>query len=437
MSSSARESRTQKDEAQPLFREEVLAEQRANWLGTVLLEPRFAYRVFGGISIAAALAVVALLVFGSFTRKARISGWLVPQHGLVRVATPHPGVIRRIHVREGSRVERGSPLVVVSAELQSQTAGATREEIVRRLASRRDSMAAQRRVQEQLLDQQQAELRQRIGRLGAEQKYLAKELELQRRRLALAERTMARERAMRARDLIPLPRLNRAEQDRLDQAARLHTLERNLSALAREENQAATALQEHPFRRQTQLAEIDRNVAALEQDLAEAESRREIVLTAPQDGVVGTVQAEDGGTANPSVPLVTIIPSGSALQAQLFSPSRAIGFVRTGQRVLLRYQAFPYQKFGFYEGVVANVSRAALSPSELPTQLSGLTSLYGSNEPFYRITVDLGRQTATAYGAAVPLQPGMQLEADVLIERRRLIEWVFDPLLTLTGKWHG
>jgi membrane fusion protein len=105
--------------------------------------------------------------------------------------------------------------------------------------------------------------------------------------------------------------------------------------------------------------------------------------------------------------------------------------------VLLRYHAYPYQKFGHHEGVVTNVSRAAVSPGELPSQLAGLTSLYGANEPVYRLTAGLASQTITAYGQPMPLQPGMQLEADVIIEKRRLIEWVLDPLFTLTGKWSG
>jgi membrane fusion protein len=50
--------------------------------------------------------------------------------------------------------------------------------------------------------------------------------------------------------------------------------------------------------------------------------------------------------------------------------------------------------------------------------------------------VSLESQMITAYGQSLPLQPGMQLEADVVIERRRLIEWILDPLFTLTGKWN-
>jgi membrane fusion protein len=112
--------------------------------------------------------------------------------------------------------------------------------------------------------------------------------------------------------------------------------------------------------------------------------------------------------------------------------------------VQLRYQAYPYQRFGHYEGVVASVSRTALSPADLPPQLAALPGLTGFSagagagaEPGYRITVELASQTVTAYGAEVPLQPGMTLEADIALERRRLFQWVLDPLYAMTGQQGG
>jgi membrane fusion protein len=187
----------------------------------------------------------------------------------------------------------------------------------------------------------------------------------------------------------------------------------------------------------TDMSNADRDIAQVEQDLAEAEARREIVVSAPEAGTVTSMLAERGARAEPGVPLLSIVPAGSALEADLFSPSRSIGFLRPGQRVLLRYEAYPYQKFGHYEGQIASISRSALNPGELPAQVAGLTSLIGTNEPVYRITVRLQSQHVNAYGKPVPLQPGMQLEADVLIESRRLIEWMLDPLYTLTGKLRG
>jgi membrane fusion protein len=418
--------------AQPLFRPEVMVEHQSQWLGTVLLEPRITHWMFATLALLATAAVLGLLFFTSYTRKARINGWLVPQQGLVRVFAPQAGVLTRIHVKEGQEVSKGAPLLAISTEMRSEAFGGTRQEIVHRLTRRRNSMAEERAVQERLFSQQAADLMQRIAALQDEQKFLTKEIDLQRTQLQLNEQIEQRMRTLRNRDIVTEPRREEAERERIQQAAKLQGLERTQAAL-----QMTAALRELPLKRLTQLAEIDRNVAALEQELAEAEARREIVIVAPHDGIVTGLQVELGGGAQPSVPLLSIVPAQATLQAQLFSPSRGIGFLREGQRVLVRYEAFPYQKFGFHEGTIVSVSRSAVSPAEMTQQLAGLTALYGTNEPIYRITVNLHQQTVTAYGQPMPLQAGMQLEADVLLERRRLVEWMLEPLFSISGKWTG
>jgi membrane fusion protein len=420
-----------------LFRPEVVVERQTQWLGTVLLTPTLSSGLFALFALLTAAAVLSLLFFGTYTRKARINGWLVPQQGVVRIFAAQPGVVTQLHVQEGAEVRKGTPLLVLSTELQSETLGATQEEIARRLASRRDSLLAERDLQHRLYLQQMEERSSRIAALHSEQEHLEREIDLQRTRLKLSEAFAARQRELRELRLNTEWRAQDAEQDRFDQALRLRSLERNRASTERERLTLQGEFRDAPFEHQAKLGEIDRNISALEQELAEAESRRQIVIPAPQDGTVTAIQAEIGGRANPAVPLLSIVPNGSKLEAQLFSPSRAIGFVRPGQRVLLRYQAFPYQKFGHQEGIVASVSRSAVSPGELTPDVSALTSLYGANEPVYRISVSLASQTVIAYGEPVPLQPGMQLEAHVLIESRRLIEWVLDPLFTLTGKWSG
>lgn len=421
----------------PLFRQEVLAERQTQWLGTVLVTPRPSHRLFAIFATLAASAVLGLLFFADYTRKARIAGWLMPQQGLVRVHAPQAGVVTQLQVKEGTEVHAGDPLLVLSAELQSASLGATQTEIARQLAARRNSLAEERRQHERLLAQQVRALSDRLATLHSEQAQLEREIALQESRLRLAEKSERRQRELRERGFISDQQLLRAEDSRLEQGSRLRALERNRIVTLRDRLVLESELKDLPIKAQAHIATIERNMALVEQELAEAEARREIVIPAPQDGTVTAIQAERGGRANPNVPLLSIVPAGSHLEGHMFSPSRAIGFMRPGQRVLVRYQAYPYQKFGHYEGVVANISRSAVSPGELPPQLAGLTSLHGAEEPVYRITVTLASQTVTAYGQPVPLQPGMQLEADVVIESRKLIEWVLDPLFTLTGKWHG
>ena len=421
--------------AQPLFRREAVAERQTQWLGTVLLEPRFGGGVFGSCSGLLAVAVLGFVVLGSYTSKARVNGLLVPRSGIVKVFAPMTGVVTQVRVHEGDVVAKGAPMLAVSAELSSETQGATRAGVVGRLTRRRDSLASETQAQNTLSGRQRADMRRRLDALRGEQAHIGSELDLQRRRLKLAQAGLRRDEQMRVRDLISLPRLVQSQQDNLDQAGKLHALERARGALLQEQAVLEGQLGEMPLKLDSQLNEIGRNVAALEQELIEAESRREIIIAAPQDGTVSGIQAELGGNANLNAPLLDIVPAGSGLEAQLFSTSKAIGFLLPGQKVRLRYQAFPYQKFGSYEGTVASISHSAVNPSELTQQLTGLTSLFAANEPLYRITVALSSQTALAYGEAVALHPGMQVEADILIENRRLIDWMFDPLFTLTGKW--
>ncbi len=134
---------TKRDESggdEPLFRPEAIAEQQTQWLGTVLLAPRVSHGLFALFAALTAAAILGLLFFADYTRKERISGWLVPEQGLIRIFAPQRGVITELHVEDGDEVVKGAPLLALSTELQSEALGATQEEVVRRLRSRRDSM---------------------------------------------------------------------------------------------------------------------------------------------------------------------------------------------------------------------------------------------------------------------------------------------------------
>jgi len=419
----------------PLFRPEVLAERQVQWLGPVVVKPRASHRWFAMLSVAAAGGLLALLFGATYVRKAHVSGWLVPDQGVARVFAPQSGVVTKFLAKEGQEVRQGQPLLVVSTEQQSMALGNTQASIARTLAMRRDSLDDEARQNQQLLRQQSAALSARISAIATEQEQLKEEIALQQARLDLARKSEERQSELRKRGFISDQQVQTATEARLDNASKLRVLRRNLTELQRDRLGLEGDLRDLPLKFQAQIAAVERNSAAVAQELAEVEARREIVVPAPRSGTVTAIQAEAGGAVTPAVPLLSILPAGGRLEAHLYTPSRAIGFVRRGQRVLLRYQAYPYQKFGHYGGVVASVARSALNPAELPAQLSGLANGgERSGEPVYRVTVRLDRQTVTAYGQPVALQPGMQLEADLLVERRRLIDWVLDPLYSFTGK---
>ena len=181
------------------------------------------------------------------------------------------------------------------------------------------------------------------------------------------------------------------------------------------------------------------------QEGIESQARAALVVTAQRRGRVSGLNIDVGQPVSPEKPLLSLVPDGAALEAHLFVPSKDMGFVRSGQQVALRYGAFPFQKFGHYRGVITEVSRTPLGAGELAYPLAAkfeasslVLALAGpvpSAEPLFRIKVRLDRQTAQAYGQEQALQPGMQLEADVLLDRRTLLEWLLEPAYSLHGKY--
>jgi membrane fusion protein len=178
------------------------------------------------------------------------------------------------------------------------------------------------------------------------------------------------------------------------------------------------------------LGELEREQGELA-ELATRESGsqapRRIAVQAPVAGTLSAVHASRGQAVSPEAAVLTLTPEGEPLVAHLYAPSSALGFVRVGQAVKLRVQAYPHQKFGWLPGQVSAVAQAPAQTTEL-AQVAGL-GLGAAAEPLYRITVALSQTPLAGAGAERPLRAGMQLEADVVLEQRRLVEWLFEPLL--------
>jgi len=171
-------------------------------------------------------------------------------------------------------------------------------------------------------------------------------------------------------------------------------------------------------------------ISDLKQKIDQINSRNSRIIKAPRAGTVNNLQAREGqqASATGSVPLLTLFPDTTSLTVHLLVPVRSIGFVDQGQPLVIRYDAFPYQKFGIYEGVVSQTSKTVLLPNEL------LNVPVAANEPVYQVSAQLKNSAVTAYGKDYSLKPGMTLSADINLGNRTLVEWLLEPIYSLKGR---
>ncbi len=415
--------------AKPAFREEVGREQARSSMGSIVLIRPLSFALLTAAALSLAAVVLAYLVLAEYAKKAPLAGTLVPASGAIRVVAQQAGLVRDRRVREGEKVAAGEALLRLVDARATPGDGLVGSATVA-LAARRIAQVRRQRDETRAASRaEQAAIAGRIAGLEAELLELGGEIEAVASRETLSRRSLARLEELGRRGFASPAQHQQKEEEALDLRSRRHASARARLALEREIAGLRAAAAETRARSLAQLSALDGQVAALDQERIERRAQAEAVVNAPAAGTVAAILVEPGQVVASGATLLTLLPEGSPLQAHLFAPSRSVGFIRAGQEVLLRYPAFPFQKFGSHRARVLSVSRTAIAPAEL-----GFAPSDGSREPLYRVKVALEAQTVAAYGRAEPLQAGMQVEADVLLDRRRLIEWVFEPVFSLAGR---
>lgn len=384
----------------------------------------------GWLAAGIVLASLLLLAFtgaAHYTRKAHVSGYLAPTRGLIKVFTPQSGTVLERRVGEGQQVHRGDVLMVVSSEHATESSTDAQAAVLARLDERSESLKREQAKQAEIDTLAEDAAGRRVRSLQEEIAQAEGQVQLQKQRVASAQLSVERYRDLVASHFMADASLRQKQDELLDQQGQLASLQRSIAGLRRDLEAARTELATGGLKRANNAAQFDRQVSEIAQARTEADSRRTVVLTATADGTVTTILAEPGQQVTPATPLLSLLPGGAALEAQLLVPTRAAGFIKPGQSVALRYRAFPYERFGHYTGEVLRVGRSVIQPGEIAAPVT-------LEEPVYRVTVSLPAQQVLAYGQPIALQAGMAVDADIRIDRRRVVEWLFDPILAVTGR---
>jgi membrane fusion protein len=242
--------------------------------------------------------------------------------------------------------------------------------------------------------------------------------------LALAQRN--HERTKEAAEKGALPRRSADETEDAYLAARTTLL--NVQRTLTEEQDKLNSLRAEAASRPLQLdrrtSELRRQLGDVDQRIADAGGAGSEVFVAAADGIVSSISVQVGEYVVAGQNLASITPPGATLRAALLVPTRVAGFVESDMEVTLRYEAFPYQKYGSFSGRVAAIDRLPLAPGEarFPVDVK---------EPVHVVKVALNEQTIVAGAKDIPLQPGMTLRGDIAQERKRIIDWLLDPILNL------
>lgn len=401
-------------------------------MGRITLSQPVSSWLLSALASLFAVGVVTFLTAATYTRHESVQGQLIPSSGLLPVTARMPGTVTEALVSEGQPITKDQALIQVSGEVSSISHQQTQSAVVKDLKAQLVELQSLLESQSQLENQQQDGLSNRIAVLHQQLSEIDRQLVLQREVTGITERRLERLRPGARAGTFSEVEIEKYQAEALNGNAQINILTRQRLDTEQQLKAGQDELHQLPLTIEAQRKELRFRLAGINQSLTQSEAQRTMVLRAPSDGVVANLATQNGQTVAAGQRLLSILPRSSRLQAELWLPSRAAGFIEKGHRVVLRYPAFPYQKFGQHAGQVLEISRSATAASELTTLLGRTVS-----EPLYRVVVELEQATVTAYGKAEPLKPGMTVDADILLDSRRLIEWVLEPLFSAGGPLQG
>lgn len=404
-----------------LFRKEAIHHATHRLAGEVVLASSLSSRILACLAVAIVVISILFAATASYARKETVVGWLTPSEGLIRLAARQGGVVSELHVVEGQIVAPGQVVATVTLS-QALKNGDSFDALTRSLEAQHAAAASRAETAVSALDAEMRQLGARRDTLNRELGEARRRIDLQHQRIELARAELVRAEAIAAQGFLP----RRELEARHNALLAVEQQGSELAALAlsfqREIGEVQARLAAIPIDRRAAAAEAASTRAGLEQQSTQTEAQSAYRVVATVAGRVAALPLDRGQSAQPGGAIAILVAGDSSLEAELYVPSRAAGFIREGQDVRLMYQAFPHQKFGTGHGRVLSVSRTVLAPTEV--SIPGLQM----QEPAFRVRVRLDRHQMQAYGEDLALQPGMLLTADVVIDRRTLLEWLLDPL---------
>lgn len=410
-----------------LFRDAVLEERRSRLSGHVLVSTPFSYSIVTFLLFIFVTTALTFIALAAFPRIERVGGYLVPSAGMIIVASPAEGVISALNVYEGQKVMAGQTLGSVSAASEAPINASRIAAQLRGLDTRIAGLRVRQDVAMEAARLELENLQRRETTISAQIERLQDQLDLRKRILQEYEAIEERQRALVERGTVAVSALS-------EQVIRLLSAR---TSVQESENALETLIAEHealPIARAQARARAEMEQMMISAELNAAESERAIIegrqifeVNAPFAGSITTVQARSGQRVTSGQTLFSVLPPDTQLQAEVLVPSSAIGFIQIGQSVNLMLDAFPYQRFGTLEGSVTDISATVLPHGGAPLPVQ-------TNAPVYRVRVALSQQTMFARGQERALQPGMTLNANIILEERSVLVWLLDPLLSVARR---
>lgn len=420
------------------FRKEAVEHQRSKWTGRALLTKGLPAWIIGLTSFAIVSLLLVLLIFGSYTRRINVLGEVTTQPRSVNIFSSQMGFISQRYVKIGDVVKKGQRLyqIDVSRVTDSGKVSANTQRAIER------QLAQVTVITNKLLANKQATLENLQSQ--KKQYELAHEqskrlVDNARQGVEFARHTMENYKDYSRRGLITKDQVS-------SQTYAYYQQQSSFQGLYSQNIQESLQITSLNSEIVTQAADFDNQISQyqlqsndLQRQLAEADASGSLIINAPTDGRIESLSVTAGQMVNTGDSLAQLIPSINATYyLVLWLPNSNLPYLSIGDHINIRYDAFPFEKFGQFSGKIDSIAYVPASMQEMATYSSSPAYLTSDKtNPYYKVMVSLHDQKFNYQGKYLHLSSGMKAQSTLFLEKRPLYQWMFSPFYNMKKSLMG
>lgn len=404
-----------------LFRQDALALRRNRVQGELSISSEKGFKKISVIMCVTAIATSGWFLSSHYNRVETVRGIVETDSPTTKILANRPGILEKLFVKEGQSVVKGQTLAIVQIEQDYEQGKST---VKQSLESFKSQSYIATNIVKSLKDRLRSEkisLKDSLVNNASQQESLKSQIVMQNQLVSSMKQHIQQVEPVAKKGFVSIDDLNRRRNELINAQQGLSRLQQQAEILKQERGKVLDQINQVETEINNQIYSTNLSIEDIKAKTFQLRGNQKYIITATSNGLVTAIQTAIGKYVDASIPLMSVMPDNSKVHIDLYAPSQAIGFVKPGQTVRIFFDAFPSQKFGSKLGKIKYVSRVALDPREISAPIK-------SETPVYRVRVIPLEQGIQAFGSYMPLQPGMTLSGNIILERRSFLNWLLEPM---------
>ncbi|EBM2945439.1 HlyD family efflux transporter periplasmic adaptor subunit [Salmonella enterica] len=411
------------------------------WRGRALLLPGIPPLLVISVCIIFLTVFITFVIMGSYTRRVNVSGEVTTWPRPVNIYSSVQGFIVKQFVTEGQEIRKGEPVYQIDVS-RSTSSGVVsdnqRKDIenqIVRIANIISRLEDSKKATLQTLEKQKMQYQEAFERSTA----IVRRAE---EGIIIMKNNMNNYRTYQKKGLINKDQLT-------NQTALYYQQQNNLLSLSGQNEQNALQITSLESQIKIQAADFDNRIYQMElqryelqKELINTDVNGEVIIRALSDGKIDSLSVTVGQMVSAGDSLLQIIPDKiKDHYLVVWAPNDAVPYINPGDRVNIRYEAFPAEKFGQFAATVLLVSKTPASSQEMLTYQGAPKNNQNTSVPYYKIVVRPDLQEIRYDGKFLPIENGMKAQGTLFLEKRKIYQWMLSPFYDMkhsaTGPVNG